>query len=115
MTAPIPNIISIDKTKISDEAGMSRVTVKFSFDQFVEIWELRANGDGPGKGSLVERDTGARVGEATVGSSVICGTAAGTELTAYIDWNEGLVEGSNRVDIYGRNTSEEWTIPSSYN
>lgn len=34
---------------------------------------------------------------------------AGSNVYAIIDWNESLVEGSNRINLYGKNSAGEWS------
>lgn len=109
MAAPVVTIVSIDRTKISGQSGQSRVTVTFRFDQTVETWELRAGGAGVGQGTLVEQDAGARANSANCDSAVVCGVAANTNQTAYVDWDEGLAEGANEVNVYGTNAQGEAT------
>lgn len=94
MAAPVITIVSVSGYKISDEPGKSRCTVVFKADQDIEEWAVKVGGNSPDTGVTAES-----------GGAV----AANTEITAYIDWNEGLVEGENEINIYARNSSNEWT------
>jgi hypothetical protein len=96
--APAVTIVNIsaptaDNT-LSDETNMDRATITFKFDQDVTEWRVRTVGTDPETGILA--DSGGAV-------------SAGTEITAEVDWTELYGEGQNRVNIYGKNASGQWT------
>jgi hypothetical protein len=93
-TAPIVSVSNIDKSKISDEAGMDTSTITFAFDTDVTEWTVRVNG--------VDHTTGV---VADSGGAV----SSGTEIQAVVDWTELYQEGNNRVNIYGKTAGGLWT------
>lgn len=95
---PICTIVSLSKSKISDESGMNQSLLTFKFDQAVTEWRVRTIGVDPDTGILA--DSGGAV-------------AANTEIIARIEWNELYQEGSNRINIYGRNADGQWTVYGS--
>jgi hypothetical protein len=92
-STPVVSIISITKTKISDEVGMNQSVVTFTFDTNVTAWTVNVLGSSYNTGTVADS-----------GGSV----TAGTQITATIDWTELYQEGNNRVNIYGQNASG-WT------
>jgi hypothetical protein len=95
MAQPIVTIVSVDRVKVSDEVGMNKANVVFTFDQNITQWTVNVMG--------VSYDTGTI---ADSGNSV----TAGTQITAEIDFTELYSEGDNQVNIYGRNSSGEWSL-----
>lgn len=91
---PSVDTLSLDANKISDEPTKDTATVTFTFDQDVTEWRVRVLGTSPDSGFLADS-----------GGSV----SAGTEINAVIDYTELQQEGSNRLNIYGRNSSGQWT------
>ncbi len=91
---PIVTVISFAPTKLSFNSGFSQCTVKFKLEEDVKSWELRAGGQGPGQGTLVEN-----------GSAAL----ADTEIFAYIDASELPYEGSWRISIYAQDKAGNWT------
>lgn len=98
-TYPICTIASTNKTKISDENGMSQCAVTFKFDKDIQAYSVRLLGTSFDTGTVVDSGTGT--------------IAAGTPITAYVDWNEGLSEGNNRINIYGQAFDGTWTAYGS--
>ena len=90
---PNPAVVSVSKTKISDETDANLVEIRFTFDTDVTQWTVNVMG--------VDQTTGAI---ADSGGAV----SAGVEITALIDWTELYQEGQNRVNIYGQNING-WT------
>ena len=78
--------IEIDKDKISDETGMDKSTLRFSFDRDVYEWSVNVLG--------VSYDTGYI---ADSGGFI----SAGEEIVAQVSWDELYQEGSNKINIYG--------------
>lgn len=97
-SAPVPTIISVSRSKISDETGVNFVEVRFSFDTNVTQWSVNVMGVDQTTGTIA--DSGGAV-------------SAGQEIVAVIDWTELYQEGQNRVNIYGRNSNGEWTLYES--
>lgn len=99
-TTPIVNppavtINSISKGTISAvQDGSHQSQVEFTFNMNVVQWEVRVGGAGNGTGYLAES-----------GGAV----TAGTKITAIVDYTEGLSQGGNRVNIYGKDSNGNWT------
>ena len=91
---PCISIIGIDRLKISNVQGKNRCTVTFKANEDILEWELRANGSGPGQGTLVES-----------GGSL----SAETTVEAYIDYNELPYEAEWRINIYAKDLAGNWT------
>lgn len=91
---PCITLLSVDKYRISAQSGENRCTVKFKVNEDILEWELRAGGEGPGQGTLVES-----------GGSL----SAGTEVEAYIDYNELPYEAEWRINIYAKDLAGNWT------
>lgn len=91
---PIISVISISKIRISNKVGYTRCTVTFKANEDILEWELRAGGEGPGQGTLVES-----------GGSL----SAGTTVDAYIDYNELPYEAEWRINIYAKDKAGNWT------
>jgi hypothetical protein len=120
MSRPIVTYVNADRLKISDEATQNRSIVTVRFDQDITHFKAMLNG--------VDQDTGVAVDEQsamTVGSMAVMKVSSATSMTvkqiavllsagydvrATIDWNEGLSEGTNRINFYGRNSAGEWTL-----
>ena len=93
-TPPKPTIISNSKDKISKNTGVDRTNLKFKFDKKVTQWTVNVGGTSPTTGFIA--DSGGT-------------TEANTELTAIIDGTELQSEGVNKVNIYGKDESGNWT------
>jgi hypothetical protein len=91
---PTSTIVSVDRSKISDEVGMNQSIITIKFDTDVTQYVARLNG--------VDNTTGILVHS---GGAV----NANTNAQVIIDWNELTTEGSNRINIYGQN-AYGWTL-----
>ena len=91
---PCITLLSVDKYRISAQSGENRCTVTFKANEDLAAWELRAGGEGPGQGTLVES-----------GGSL----SAGTTVEAYIDYNELPYEAEWRINIYAKDLAGNWT------
>jgi hypothetical protein len=91
---PLGTVVTVSRAKISDETGADRALVTFTFDQDITQWEVRVLGAGNGTGTLA--DSGGVVTQ-------------GTQITAEIDFTELYQEGTNKVNIYGKNSAGLWT------
>lgn len=91
---PICSIVSTSKPKISDEVGKNQTIITFKFDKDVVQWIAKLNGSDNATGTTVDSGTT---------------LSANTNATATIDWNEGLSEGQNRINIYGKLADGTWT------
>lgn len=91
---PCITLLSVDKYRISAQSGKNRCTIIFKVNEDILEWELRANGSGPGQGTLVES-----------GGSL----SAGTTVEAYIDYNELPYEAEWRINIYAKDLAGNWT------
>jgi hypothetical protein len=96
-----PPVVTITSTTfptydntISDEPGSDYMTVKFKFDQDVTEWRVRALGTSHDNGTLIAS-----------GTSV----TGGTVVTVNVPWDKLYQEGSNKVNIYGKNSGGTWT------
>lgn len=92
---PAVTIISVDKTKISDEIGMNKAIVKFKFDKDIVEYTVRVGGTSQTSGVNAQ--------------SAVTNISANTEITAEIDNTELAQEGNNRINIYGKDANGVWT------
>ena len=113
MTKPIIIISSISETKISDETGKSICEVIFAADQPLQIWKVRVGGNSWAQGIICEQDNVPLPSTELYPSAVLYPlsqiSAADEQQTAFIEWDEGLSEGVNEINIYGANSDGEWT------
>jgi hypothetical protein len=93
-TPPVIGNLAYDRAKISDEPGFTRCTVTFIANEDIQAWEVRKGGAGPGQGTLVES-----------GGAV----AAGTLITAYVDYDELETDGSYEINVYAQDVAGNWT------
>lgn len=119
MAAPIGNVTNVSKSRISDEATMNQAVITVTFDQDIVEFRAKLNGADYNTGTTVDTQsamtvaqmaalTVAQVATKTVGE-ISQVAVAGANVLATIDWNEGLSEGSNRINLYGKNKSGEWS------
>jgi len=92
---PKATITSVSRDKISDETGVDKSTIKFTFDQDIIQWTVNVMGSSHDTGIIAD-----------YGGAV----SAGVEITAEVDWTELYQEGQNRVNIYGQNSNGQWTL-----
>lgn len=115
---PIIEIVSISKTKISDEYGMdqSQITFKCTNTDIAkfEIRAVKMPGEiGRGKGLLVERDNALYPADNLFPSDALYpkdyNLTMGSTQLAYID-NEELTQGDGQymISIYAQSTGGEW-------
>lgn len=100
-TPPHPNVTinNVDRYTISNITGFDVAEVKFEFDTAVSEYKIKVLG--------VSHDSG------TLAGSGAAGYLANEEITEYVDDEELQQEGSNRINIYGKEqTSGYW---SKYN
>lgn len=117
LATPIVNIKSVTKTKISDETGMDRTIIKFSFDIDTQEWRVNVNGTSYDTGIVVESDNKSvlslsqrKVGNvATETVKSISLFVADYEIAVEIDFTELYSEGSNRINFYGKSIEGTWT------
>jgi len=117
MTAPNVTIKNVTSTKISDETGKDISEVTFSFDQPTIEWTVNVLGTAHGTGTVAEYDS--RTVDEMIKYSVdemLSFTVdeskqfdSNVDLIAEIDHTELYQEGDNRVNIYGKNQSNEWS------
>lgn len=91
---PVPTITHQSRSRLSRVTSIDRSIVKFTFDQDVAEWRVRTMGTDHETGILA--DSGGAVN-------------SGTEISAEVDYAELYQEGQNRVNIYGKNASGDWT------
>lgn len=113
MAPPRITVISVSKTKISDEPGMLFTTVVFICDQNIIQWESRAGGLFHGSGLLTENGLGFPSPSSSLtpsSSRYACKSIpAGTEISFTVDCNELQQDGEYRINIYACNENGEWT------
>lgn len=95
---PSVTITDVTLPKISDETGFNSSDVTFTFDQDIVEWVVRVGGNSESSGFLAD--------------GLMENVPSNTPITATIDWTEGLVEGENQVNIYGKTSGGMW---SEYN
>jgi hypothetical protein len=115
---PKVTIISISRTKISDEVGMNKANITFTFDVDTTEFTVNVNGVSYDSGTVAHKGGGKTVADLatmTVLSAAsntvrqISVIAGGYEIVAEVDWTELYAEGTNRVNIYGKATDGTWT------
>lgn len=94
VTNPVVTNIYANKITISDEEEANQSIITVQFDTDVVQYIARING--------VDHNTGTIVHE---GGAI----PANTNAEIIVDWNELLIEGVNRINIYGKNSNGEWT------
>lgn len=89
-TKGFPNVstMNVNRSKISDEPGINQSVITIQFDKSVTEYRAMLNGTDYNTGVMVHS-----------GGAVL----ANTDTQIIIDWNESLVEGLNRINIYGKN------------
>src|SRR5207245_1476729 len=90
---PVVLTYSVDRTKIGWQPGCDSALVAFTFDQPVPAWSVRINSSSALDGTTAASYEGEPV------------QAASAEITA-----EHLLQGDNRVAIYGRAPTGEWSV-----
>ena len=118
MTAPIINITSFTRSKISRALGLDKSTVTFQADQTLTDWEARAGGGGLGQGLIV-----GQAGSLLCGPAVYCSTSLYCQSTnilansdIYFDVDDEELTGGDgvyQINIYGMNAGGEWTAYGS--
>ncbi|MDQ0976621.1 LysM repeat protein [Neobacillus niacini] len=114
---PLVTILSVSKTKISDEPSMNLTDITFTFDVDVSEYTVNVNGTSYATGIVLESGGGKSVG--TMAGETVADVAlltvqqisiivAGMEIVAEIDWTD-LSSGNNRVNIYGKGSTGDWT------
>lgn len=118
LTTPKVTIVSVSRTKISDEEGVDRVNITFNFDVNTLQYRVNVNGVDHTTGTIAHSGGGKKVSEMssmTVGNlstqtiQQISIIVAGYNIVAEVDWTELYQQGENRVNIYGRGTNGAWT------
>jgi len=119
--------ISIDNQKLSDEEEFDTAIIDFTFDQDIVAYSVRCNGTNYNTGILVEEFVSQSqnvlsVSESTVlqVKSILVSHLATTNkpmpkntiFSAELDFTELYQEGSNRINVYGKNIQGMW---SNYN
>jgi hypothetical protein len=115
---PSVNIVGISLPTISDEIGMNKTNITFTFDIDVTEYTVNVIGTSHLTGRVAHTGNALNIMEManmtvlelsqqTVKQvGVIVG---GTEIVAEVDYTELYQEGMNRVNIYGKNTEGVWT------
>lgn len=93
--APVPTIVSVSKSKISDKYANSNAVIEFNFDIDIVKWRVNVFGS--------DAHTGLIADEATLSFS------AGSKQLAVISNLDLYQEGENRINVYGKNSSGVWT------
>lgn len=121
-TSPLPiptvTILNISKLKISDEEGMNKTDITFTFDTDVSKFTVNVNGVSHDTGIVAHSGGGLTVlqlanmtvfdlAQQTV--QQISFIVAGYEIVAEIDFTELYQEGANRINFYGKNLDGVWT------
>lgn len=91
---PIANVNWASKYKVSHLIGHNTTTISFNFDEETYEWCARLNGS--------SYDTGVKLdGKIEI-------VAKGVNITTSIS-GTGLIEGENRINIYGKNKENKWS------
>jgi hypothetical protein len=118
MAIPYVTISNITKTKLSDEVGFQTTDLTFTFDSPVYIYTVRSNGVDYQTGVEIERKeltvaqtriehTVASLRNLTVQDMKII--LANTPITVEVAYTDLYQEGENRINIYGKSDTGEWT------
>jgi hypothetical protein len=104
-TPPTVTIVSIERTKISDEPGKQDTDIVFKFNEAVTAWSVRKGGVDHGTGIELSGDIGSwfPIFPVNVGIHV----AADTEIEITIDYTD-LDIGANQINFYGRDEAGNW-------
>jgi hypothetical protein len=122
MAIPYVTITNITKTKLSDEVGFQTTDLTFTFDLPVYIYTIRTNGVDYQTGVEIERKelTVAKTREQQTVASLRNITVqdmriilANTPITVEIAYTDLYQQGENRINIYGKSDTNEWTPYSS--
>ena len=104
-TPPTVTIVSVERTKISDEPGMLDTDIVFKFNEPVSAWSVRKGG--------VSHDTGTELDYA-LGTwfplfpiSLGIDVPANTEIQITVNQTD-LDLGSNQINFYGRDGAGNW-------
>ena len=126
-TSPSVTIVSVSRTKISNQPGENTSDVTFNFNVNVQAYSVNVNGVDHATGTIVANVTASggksvadlqsmlvsAVSSMTVGS-LTSTIPAGTNITVTLDNTEMYQEGDNRVNIYGQSSSNgSWTVYNS--
>lgn len=115
---PIVNITNISKTKVSDETGMDKCNVTFEVNENFHEYKLNINGVSYDTGTNIEH--GQRTVEWIATNETVESLAQNytvesmarfiSPITVEIDDSELINEGTNRINIYAKNTSNVWSL-----
>lgn len=92
--SPLVTITNVTRTTVSKKLGVDKATVTFKFDKDVQKYEFRAGGMGAGQGVLLSTGTN---------------KTANTDITTDLYYSDQLVEGRNKINIYGQDMAGNWT------
>lgn len=113
--APNPTIKNISRTKISDESGMQKSNVTFSFDVPVQAYTVNVIGVSWDTGMVADKGSrfisdikSQKVSDVKLKTVADIRKIQG-DIIAEIDWTELYQEGNNRVNIYGKDLNGSWT------
>ena len=112
MAAPTITIASTSATKISDETGKNQSVVAFTSNQNIIDFIAKTNGTSYETGVTVGRSDGLRPGTLVPGALIPKGytLTSGIEQEFEVDDTELTGgDGVYRVNVYGKNTSSEWS------
>ncbi|MDM5333444.1 hypothetical protein QUF56_09415 [Ureibacillus composti] len=113
MAEPKVTITSISKRKISDESGHDQSIIKFTCDQTIVAFEVRAGGIFQGSGLLVGMSDSLYPSSSLYPSNSLYPinfkVTAGTVLQFDIENEELQQDGEYRINIYALNEQGEWT------
>lgn len=91
-TDPVITVVSVSKTKLSDETGWTESTLAWQVSEICVGWTVRRGGTSETTG--VEIDTGGYLTVATPVNTVVY-------------WTD-LVEGANQINVYAKDTEGRW-------
>ncbi|AGR47108.1 hypothetical protein SHANETTE_219 [Bacillus phage Shanette] len=92
--APLVTITNITRTTVSKKLGVDKATVTFKFDKDVQKYEFRAGGMAAGQGVLLASGTSKSANEL---------------ITTDLYYSDQLLEGLNKISIYGQDMAGNWT------
>ena len=110
---PVPTVTGLTRRKIGYLPGCDTAVVTFRFDRPVTAWAIRVNSRSHLDGTEVEQwgVRGAGFGVQPFGTSYFGWADPTVNGGAAVISDDDLLQGENRVAIYGRGLDGTWTPP----
>lgn len=118
MAEPIVSIVSLDKSKISDEQGFQNSYLTFTFNEDVVAYTVRCVGTNHLTGKVCEskdKYVSTQASLFTVQSASVLSVRefvsfqSNTLISAEISYYELYQEGTNQINVYGKDVNGTWS------